>query len=369
MRDLIWAVFLVCASCLYAHAESAAPPAIPVGTVKAERKPVSRNQDFVGRVEAINRVEVRARVKGFLEDVLFKEGDLIKEGTPLYRIEKGLFNADVQQAEGALERSKAANKLAQLNLDLAQELLKRGAGTVVARDKALMEVQTTEGQILTDEGKLNTSRINLGYTTISSPIAGKIGKTSVTKGNVVGPDSGPLTVVVSQDPMYVTFPISRRELLLVPQGGGGHVDAANIKVQLRYSDGSAYDQIGKINFIDVTVDRATDTVIVRATMPNPNGALIDNQLMRVVLQSGKLAEKIVVPQAALISDQEGVYVFVVETGKAAIRRLKVGSEAGTEIVVEQGLSGGEQVIVQGLPGVRPGMAVRTAPIARALSEK
>ena len=123
-----------------------------------------------------------------------------------------------------------------------------------------------------------------------------------------------------------------------------------------------YDQVGVVNFIDVTVDRTTDTVIARATIPNPKGVLIDGQLVRVLLESGEPKEEVVIPQSALIADQQGVYVFVVEDGKAAVKRLKLGGETGTDVVVEDGLSAGAQVIVEGLQNVRPGIAVRASPL-------
>ena len=178
---------------------------------------------------------------------------------------------------------------------------------------------------------------------------------------MVGPDLGILTTIVSQDPMYVTFPVSQREFLRAQQSGSGP-DVRHIKVKLRYSDGSFYKQLGEINFIDVSVDRNTDTVTARATVPNPKDGLIDGQLMRVVLEAGKPEEKVVIPQAALIADQQGVYVFVVEDGTAAVKRIKAGGAQGTGIVVDTGLSGGEQVIVEGLQAIRPGTPVRAAPM-------
>jgi membrane fusion protein, multidrug efflux system len=178
---------------------------------------------------------------------------------------------------------------------------------------------------------------------------------------VVGPDTGPLTLVVSPDPMYVTFPVSERDVMEARKTGQAG-DVKSIKVKLRFADGSIYDQVGEINFVDVTVDRGTDSVTLRATIANPKGTLIDAQLVRVILEAGTLVEKVVIPQAALIADQQGVYVFVVDDGKAAVRRLKLGEETGTNIVVESGLSGGEQVIVEGLQGVRPGGPVRASPL-------
>src|SRR6516164_9992528 len=335
--------------------------AAQVATVNAERKPIAKTHDFVGRVEGINRVDVRARVKGYLDQVLFKEGDLVEEGAHLYQIEKGLFEAAVEQAEGALERSKAAQILTAAQLERAEELLPKGATTVVARDQALAADRQAQGKILTNQANLKTAKINLGYTSITAPITGRIGKTNVTRGNVVGPDSGVLTVIVSQDPMHVTFPVSQRDFLRFQETGQG-MDTSQLKVRLRFADGATYNHIGQIDFIDVTVDRSTDTVLVRATFPNPSGGLIDGQLVRVDVESGTPEEKVVIPQAALIADQEGVYVFIVEQGKAAVRRLKPGGEIGANVIVEEGLSGGEQIIVQGLQGVRAGMPVTTTPM-------
>ena len=349
-----------------AHAQQPAPTTVPVGTVVAERKPITKTLDFVGRVEAINRVEVRARVTGFLDAVLFKEGDMIQEGAPLYRIEKDQFQAAVEQAQGAVERSKASKTLSELQLQRAQELLDKQSGSVVARDQARAADQQSAGAIMQDEAALQTAKINLGYTDITAPIAGKVGRTNITKGNVVGPSSGVLTTIVSQDPMYVTFPVSQREILQARQAGGG-ADPKSLKVRLRFSDGSVYDQVGEINFVDVSVDRTTDTLLARATMANPKGGLIDGQLVRVEVEIGAPEDKVVIPQAALLADQQGVYVFVVEDGKAAVKRVRPGAESGTGIVIEQGLSGGEQVIVDGLQGVRPGLPVRASPVPAALS--
>jgi len=364
MRQALCTTFVIFALNYPALAQQQ-PTAVPVGVAKAERKPIAKAGDFVGRVEALSRVEIWARITGYLEEVLFKEGDLIKEGTPLYRIEKGLFQAQVRQAEGALERSQAAKALSVLQLARAQELMEKQAGTVAARDQASAMDQQAQGAVMADEANLTTAKINLGYTDIVSPIAGKVGRTNITKGNVVGQGSGSLTVIVSQDPMYVSFPVSQREFLRA-QAAGRQVDISNIKARLRFADGTTYQQEGSINFVDVQVDRATDTILARATFPNPAGALVDGQFVRIELESGKPEEKVVIPQAALIADQEGVYVFTVENGKAAVKRVKPGGEIDTGVVIDQGLTGGELVIVDGLLLVRPGIEVRATP-SRVLS--
>jgi membrane fusion protein (multidrug efflux system) len=367
MRAVIRASALVCALATPASSQQDAPSTIPVGTVIAERAPISKALDFVGRIEAINRVDIRARVKGYLEAVLFKEGDLVNEGAPLYRIEKGLFQAAVEQAQGALQTSKAQYQLAEKNRKRQEELFAKNVSAGKSLDEAVAAEGEAQGAIMTNEANLLTAQINLGYTDIVAPITGKAGRTSLTKGNVVGPDSGVLTTIVSQDPMYVTFPVSQREFLQAAQSNR-RTDVKSIKVRIRFSDGSIYDQMGEINFVDVTVDRTTDTVTARATMPNPSGGLIDGQLVRVNVESGTPEEKVVIPQAALIADQEGVYVFVVEDGKAAMKRVKPGGESGTNVVIEAGLSGGEQVIVEGLQGVRPGIPVRASPLPPALRQ-
>jgi len=364
MRLIIPAIFLPLAVALPAQGQQPAPTAVPVGTVVAEKKSITPSLEFVGRVDAINRVEIKARVTGFLDEVVFTEGGAVKDGAPLYRIERGLFEAAVKQAEGALERAKSAKVLAEIQLKRAEDLLKTNSGTIVARDQALAADQQANGSILEAQANLQTAQINLGYTDITSPITGKIGRTSITKGNVVSPSTGTLTTIVSQDPMYVTFPVSQRDFLRAQQTGKGP-DVKSLKVKLRYPDGTFYDQVGDMNFVDVTVDRATDTITARATMPNPKDSLIDGQLLTVVIEAGSPQQKIVIPQSALLADQGGVYVFVVEDGKAATRRVKPGGASGTGIVIESGLTGGELVIVEGLQSIRPGAAVRASPVTPA----
>jgi membrane fusion protein (multidrug efflux system) len=257
--------------------------------------------------------------------------------------------------------------MAMKTLERQQELMKKDVTTAQRLDEATQAVGVGKGSVLTAEGNLSTAQINLGYTEITAPITGKIGRTSLTKGNVVSPESGVLATIVSQDPMYVTFPMSQREFLRAAETGN-RTDVKSIKVQIRFSDGALYNQVGAINFVDVTVNQATDTVMARATLPNPDGALIAEELVRVNLETRAPEEAITIPQAALIADQEGVYVFVVEDGKAVVKRVKPGGETGDKVVIESGLSAGDLVIVDGLQGVRPGIAVRASPMPQALRQ-
>jgi membrane fusion protein (multidrug efflux system) len=361
MRSTMMAILVFALMAGTAIAQPAPPAATPVGTVVVERKPVTTGTSFVGRAQAINRVDIVARVTGYLDAVQFTEGDAVAEGAKLFLIEPGPFQAAVQQSEGEVLRAQAQLTNATLQRQRADELVKTAAMPVAQRDERVAAEQSAKGQVDIAEAGLATARINLGYTSITAPIAGRIGRASVTKGNVVGPNSGVLTTIVSVDPIYVVFPVSARVFLdLQKKGGASQRDS--LIVRARFSDGSIYDQSGKINFVDVTVNQATDTIVVRANFPNPKGVLVDGQLLQVVVEGDRPVEKVLVPQAALIADQAGTYVFIVENGKATIRRLKVSGEYGAEMIVEDGLTGGEQVIVQGLQTLRPGAAVLASPL-------
>ena len=347
MRTLAGTAVLACGLAASVVAQQPGPAAVPVGTVTAERKPIARTADFVGRIQAIERVDIQARITGFLEQVLFKEGDLVKEGQPLYRIEKDLFKAAVEQAKGAVEASKAKKLLTAIQYERAEQLMKTSAGTVVARDQALTADRSAAAQILIDQANLDTANTNLGYTEINvadlrqdRPHHGHQGQCRQPAERHADNDCQP-------GPDIRLFPVSQRALMQARKDANA-ADIAGIKVRLRFADGSTYGPVGKIDFVDVTVDRATDTVQVRAVFPNPSGELIDGQLVTVNLEAGTQQEQVVVPQAALVTDQQGVYVFIVDDGKVAIRRIKTGGANGQGVIVAEGLSGGEQVIVEGI---------------------
>jgi membrane fusion protein (multidrug efflux system) len=357
---LIFSAMTALAAASAALAQTPAPTR--VGVAPAATKEISKGADFVGRVDAVEKVEVRARVTGYLEAVKFTEGQAVKVGEPLYEIEPDLFKADVEQAQGALERAQAGKALSGIQLQRAEDLLAKQAGTAVARDQQAALDEQAGGAVLSAKASLATANINLGYASIVSPIKGRVGMTNVTAGNVVGPNSGVLTTIVSQDPMYVTFPVSQRDFMRVK--GDAKTALDNVGATISFSDGSKYGQTGKIDFVDVKVDRATDTITLRAVFPNPDDALKDGQLVRVQLESDAPVSKVVVPQAALLADKDGVYVFVVEDGKAAVRRVKTGGESGSDIVIEDGLKPGEMVVVDGLTNIRPGAPVTASPVSQ-----
>jgi membrane fusion protein (multidrug efflux system) len=329
-------------------AQSAAAPAIPapaVGVRPVVTKGVSQSFEFVGRIKATDKVELRARIEGFLEKVLFKEGQDVKTGDLLYQIEKVQFQAQVEQAKGNLTIAQAELTNAQLQYDRAVDLAKRqfSPQSQVDQDKALTQAET-----------------NLDYTDIRAPIDGRIGRTAFTVGNLVNPASGVLATIVSQDPMYVLFPVSVRDLETIREArrkeGGG---LAKIDIRVRLSNGQDYPHPGVWNLTDPQVDQQTDSLIMRAIIPNPERNLIDGQFVTAIIHERKEEPRLVIPQAALQVDQSGYYALVVtDQHKVEQRRVQTGPNLGTDVVVTSGVRDGENVIVDGIQKVRPGQVVQ-----------
>jgi len=343
-------------------AESAAPPppAPAVGVRPVVTKGVSQSFEFVGRIKAVDKVEIRARVEGFLEKVLFREGQDVKAGELLYQIEKVQFQALVDQAKANLAVAQAELTNAKLQYSRNLELSKRqfSPQSQVDQDKAALD--SASGKVLQMKALLTQAEVNLDYTDIRSPIDGRIGRTAFTVGNLVNPASGVLVTIVSQDPIYVLFPVSVRDLETIREArrkeGGG---LAKIDIRLRLSNGQDYPQPGVWNFTDPQVDQQTDSLIMRATIPNPERTLVDGQFVTAVIRERREEPRLVIPQAALQVDQSGYYALVVtDQHKVEQRRVQTGPNLGTDVVVTSGVRDGENVIVDGIQKVRPGQVVQ-----------
>ena len=347
------------------------PPAPPpaVGVVAATRQPVARSSEYVGRIQATDRVNLVARVAAYLDERLFNEGSEVKKGDLLYRLEQAPFQADVQAKEAAVAQFKAQLQNAEITLTRAQSLLQTHAGPQSTVDAALANQEALRAQVLGAEAQLEQSRINLGYTEIRAPIDGKIGRTAVTVGNYVGASAGVLTSIVSQDPMYVVFPVSTRAVIELRQRSAE--GSGSVIIKIRLPDSRLYGQAGKLDFLDNTVAGTTDTMILRGAVPNPvlanTGAestreLVDGELVTVILEDAQPIEALTIPQAAVLTDQGGDYVYAVGSDdKVQQRRVKLGQASPTTVVVTSGLSEGESVIVEGLQRARPGQTVSPGP--------
>jgi membrane fusion protein (multidrug efflux system) len=268
----------------------------------------------------------------------------------------------VLQAQGAVKQAQAVLTDAQLQLDRGLQLVKNQNIPQSEVDLRRARRDKADGDLMAAEAQLETAQLDLGYTDIAAPFDGRIGQKAYSVGAYVTPQSGALATLVSQDPIYVTFPVSSRELLAVRKAAADKgQDASRFQVKLRLPDGTAYDQTGTIDFVDVEVNQATDSVTVRAKFPNPKRLLVAGQIAGVMVEEAEPQQALVVPQAAVLADQAGPYVLTVDgQGKVEQRRVKLGEGQGTDIVVQDGLKGGERVIVEGLQRVRPGQAVQVA---------
>lgn len=345
--------------------QGAAPPAVLVQP--AELTPIADQSEFIGRAAAVDKVELRARVKGFLGPRKFNDGDAVKEGQVLFTIEPEPYQAAVAQKVAQRDAAKAALTNAELQLNRAEELLRSKTGTQVTYDQRLSEQLQAKAQLEDASAQLRDAEIQLSYTEIKSPIDGRVGRAAVSPGNIVGPDSGVLATVVSENPIRVLFSITQRELL---DARRDTTSGDALVVRLRLADGSIYKNKGKLDFIDVTADAKTDGQMVRAVFDNKEGLLTDGQTVRVIVEGEKVPTVVAVPQAAIAQDQSGSYLFVVnDKNVAEQRRVKTGVSRDGLVSITEGLKAGEKVIIQGQQRVRPGMTVTPTQAPPAASAK
>lgn len=351
---------------LSAQTPPAAAPAVGVVTVATTS--ITTTTEINGRVESIGRVGLMARVSAFLDAQLFVEGDEVKKGDVLFRLERPPYEAEVEARRAAVAQAQAQLENADLTLGRVSALLSTPAGNKSSVDNARAAQLTASAQVRLAEAQLKQALINLDYTEITSPIDGRIGRVSATVGNVVGPSSGALATVVSQDPMYVTFPMSVRRLQELYRDLDANGGLGSVRVRLRLPDGSLYGPAGKLEFVDTNVARDTDSIIMRGTIPNPvlpsgRRQLTNDELVRVILESGRQREMLAVPRAAILTDQQGDYVYVVgEKDIAQQRRVKLGQSTPQTATILEGLREGERVVVDGIQRVRPNTVVAPTPV-------
>lgn len=336
------------------------PPAVLVAT--AELRAIAAASEFVGRVKAADRVDLRARVTGFLGPRLFQDGDHVAEGQVLFRLDPAPFEAIVQQRQAAVQSAEATLQLADMQAQRGRELIRSNSIPQSQLDEREATLTRARADLALAQAALREAGINLSYTQITSPIPGRIGEASASPGNLVGPSSGVLAAVVREDPIQVTFPVTQRQLLDVRRDTGT-LDLESLIASLRLADGSRYAQQGRIDFVGVQADAKTDSIPMRALFPNPQEILADGMSVRVIIEPAKPEQALVIPQAALLQDQSGSYVFVVEPDrKAGIRRVKTVTQRDGTAVVLEGLQAGQPVIVQGQARVRPGILVAPSPM-------
>lgn len=310
-----------------------------------------------GRVVSKYQVKVLARISGYLKESYFKEGDYVKAGQNLFKIEPEEFSNAAQVAQANVKNIQAQLVYAEKQLKRAQELVKNDYISKAQYDEMLANRDSLVAQLASAKAtNLDTNRI-LGYTDVKSPVDGRVGIITVTLGNYVSPTSGALTTINSMDPIYVTFPMDTGDFAQLMQ-----IDKENHKnrkVELYFSSGVKYELDGTQDFHDNKVDETTGTVTMRATFANPKNILLHGEFVNVKLYSNNKIKAPVVPQVAIQENQAGKYVYTIDDNNIAnLTYIKTGLQTGDNWVVKEGLKAGDRVVVDGLQKVVPGSPVQ-----------
>ncbi len=332
-----------------------------VFVARVERQAISRGADFIGRVEAIDRVDILARVTGFLQARHFNEGDSVKAGQLLFTLEQPPFAAEVALRRAQLDSARADLANATTQVTRGRELVKTNAIPQATLDDRITAEAESKARVAAAEAQLQQAQINYDYTEIRAPFDGRAGRSPLSPGNVVSPGSGTLVTIVRDDPIRISFPVTQRQLLNFRRNAGAGA-SEQIKVRVRLPDGSMLDSTGRFEFVDVTTNRATDSVLVQAMIPNPQKYLVDGQAVTVVVETGDPEQAIVIPQSALQIDQAGSFVLIVGAeNKVEVKRVKTTRGLGGQLVVTEGLEIGQMVITEGAQRARPGAVVAPQP--------
>ena len=344
-----------------------APPAVPVSVATVEARDVVPWAEFSGRLEAIERVELRSRVAGVVEAVHFREGNLVKQGDLLVSIDQAPYLADLQRAEAQVQGAKARVALAESENERGQQLLATRNLSQRDVDTRVNNLREAQANLQAAEAARRTAQLNLDYTQIRAPISGRIGRLDVTIGNLIAAGGQVLTSLLSVDPIYAAFNADERSVLdalaSLPDGSRA---LEQIPVRIGTATAQAAQFTGKLHFVDNGIDGASGTVRVRAKLDNPDGKLMPGQFVRVQLGQAKAEQQLVINERAVGTDQNKKFVFVVgDDAKAAWREVSLGAAHDGLRVVNAGLKPGERIVVNGLQRVRPGATVAPEPVPMA----
>ncbi|ACG71790.1 efflux transporter, RND family, MFP subunit [Anaeromyxobacter sp. K] len=361
------ALALAAAGCGGKKQDARAPGPVEVGVVTISPQAVTLTTELPGRVSASKVAEVRARVNGIVLKRLFTEGSDVKQGQPLFKIDPAPYQAALDSARAQLARAEATLASARLTSERYTELVAANAVSRQEHEDAVAALKKAEADVAAGRAAVDAARINLGYTTVTSPVSGRIGRSEVTEGAYVQAAQATLLATVQQlDPVYVDVTQSSAELLRMRRdleaGKLQSAGAGKAKVALTTEDGHEYGLPGTLQFADVTVDPGTGSVKVRAIFPNPRAELLPGTYVRARLAEGVNPAALLVPQRAVARNNKGEpTALVVAGGKVELRNLVTERVVGDAWLVTSGVKPGEQVIVEGLQKVRPGAPVNPVP--------
>ena len=344
-------------------AEAAGPVEVTAVTVAPQDTPVSF--EYVGQTESSHQVEIRARVSGFLDRRLYTEGSTVKTGQVLFQQDPRPFEVQLKAAEGALAEQKARLRIEEQNLAQVQPLAERNALSQKDLDDAIGQRDAAAAAVQTAQANVDAARLNLSYTTITSPVTGLSSYARVQDGAYVSPENSLLTYVEQVDPVWVNFTLSENEMLAYRQqsekGTLRLPPKGDYKVELILADGSVYPHPGRITFANANYDPQTGSYLLRATLPNSEGALRPGEFVRVRVSGPVRVNAVQVPQEAVLQGAKGHFVVLVDKdGKAQIRPVQVGAWQGDNWFVDSGLSAGDVVVTDGVARLSPGTAVKIA---------
>jgi membrane fusion protein (multidrug efflux system) len=352
--------------------QAAEPPA--VGVIEVGEQKVNPFFEFVGKTQAAESVALRARVTGFLEERNFQEGGEVERDQVLFKIEPQQYRATLAQAEASLGAAEASLNQAEVDLKRYQELRKTNNVSQQEVDKTQALVLVRQAEVETAKADIEKAKLNVDYTEIVAPIAGRIDASALDVGNLIGPDAGVLATINRMDPIKATFAISETwyyELIQAENEAerqGRNLDDFSHVPLIRLPDGSLYEHQGMFDFVDNKVDQKTGTVTVRAVFPNPDRLLLPGQFVTIVIERVQAVDRVLIPQAAVLTDQGGAYVLAVnDKDVVEARRIQTGQRFGPNLVVEEGLAPGERIVLYGIQKVRPGLTV-TPELAEAPSD-
>jgi membrane fusion protein (multidrug efflux system) len=353
-------VFLAACGRAQTPPPAAQAPAVTVVTLKPQ--PVTLTRELPGRTSARRIAEVRPQVNGIVQKRLFAEGDRVRAGQVLYQLEDATYRADLNSTRASLARAEAAVEQARLQAGRAAELAKTHMISAQDHDNAVAALRLAEGDLGMARAAVERNEVLLGYTRITSPIDGIIGRSMVTEGALVTANqAAPLATVQQLDPIYVDLSQSSGEMLELRKAlSGGRLDGAGAPIDILLEDGSAYGHPGRLTFTDVAVDPSTGSFALRAVVPNPEHILMPGMYVRAVLRNAVIPDGLLVPQQGVMRDPKGnaTALVVAPDGTAERRVVQVSRTVGDQWLVAGGLAAGDRVIVQGVQKVQPGKPVQ-----------